>query len=244
MHKKNLAKYLTLFFSALLSLGCSAEKLDNQPHFNTNNQSGAFFEVPLVIDTASDFMAMQEKTWDFATDLKHNKLGTKAVSNCLTLKKLLSEGFTAVSERDNSFVGAQSAICSMWEQMGKFKPYNTSFMSELTFNKDFATLAPARLALLISNEQIANAKNATSWNEASNIKEVKSLSEENAIFYDDSGSIQRLTLMAKGDYNSDGFEDRLLYMENSVEGGSYSSTKIYVVTRLTADGSLSLLKEI
>ena len=63
-------------------------------------------------------------------------------------------------------------------------------------------------------------------------------------YYDYSGSIQRLTLMAKGDYNGDGVEDQLLYMENSVEGGSYSSAKAYLITRMTADAPIKLLKEI
>ncbi|VAW73837.1 hypothetical protein MNBD_GAMMA10-1884, partial [hydrothermal vent metagenome] len=65
-----------------------------------------------------------------------------------------------------------------------------------------------------------------------------------AIYYDSTGGIQRLTLMAKGDYNGDGIEDRLLFMENSVEEGSYSTEYFYIITRTVAGGPISLLKEV
>jgi len=243
MNKKIQLKYLIFIFASLINSGCNAAKSDIKPYFNTNNQSAAFFEKPVVVGSAKDFLAIREKAWDFPTDLKHKKLGQKTVSNCLILNKLINEGFTAAKAYDHAFVNAQSTICSMWELMGEFKSYNVSFMDKLRLNKDFSAQVPAQFALLISNDDIKKAASAASWDDASKIKDVKSLNDEQATYYDRSGSIQRLTLMAKGDYNADGVEDRLLYMENSVEGGSYSSAKAYIITRITANGPIVLLKE-
>jgi len=244
MYKANHLLYLTSILTALLSAPCSASTPETEPYFNPNNQSGAFFDKTLILNSTSDFVATQEKNWDFATELKHEKLGAKTASSCLQLKKLIAEGFAATKAYEHAFVSAQSAICSMWKLVEKFKPYTTSFISELTFNQDFSLQVPARFALLISNDDIKKAESASNWNDMSKIKQVKSLNPKQAIFYDDSGSIQRLTLMAKGDYNADGIEDRLFFVENSVEGGSYSSTKIFIITRLSTDEPIRLLEEI
>jgi len=243
MYRKVKLNYATLIFSVLLSSACSAAGSAIEPHFNKDNQSSAFFDNALALNSASDFLSALEKTWDYPSDLKHKKLGNKTVSSCQQLKKHINDGFHAAKASEHAFVSAQSVICSMWEYMGKFKSYKISHMNKLSLNKGFANLAPARFALLISNDQIKKAEAASSWNNVSKIKEVKPHSKVQSTYYDHSGSIQRLTLMAKGDYNADGIEDQLFFMENSVEGGSYSSTKAYIITRLTANGPIKLLKE-
>jgi len=244
MHRNIKLNYIVLVSSVLLGSGCNAASTEINPYFNKNNQSAAFFDNSVVLGSASDFLSILDKAWDYPSDLKHKKLGNKTVSNCLQLKKHISDGFYAAKAYEHAFISAQSVICSMWEQMASFKPYKISHMNKLSLNKEFAVLAPARFALLISNDQVKKAEAAASWNAVSKIKEVKAHSEMQSTYYDYSGSIQRLTLMAKGDYNGDGVEDQLFYMENSVEGGSYSSAKAYIITRMTVDAPIKLLKEI
>lgn len=235
---------VSLIFSVLLSSGCNVANAEINPHFNKDNQSGAFFDNPVVVSSASEYLSILEMPWDYPSDLKHIKLGNITVSNCQQLKKHISDGFYAAKAYEHALVSTQSVICSMWEQMGVFKSYNISYMDTLRLDKDFAAQAPARFALLISDDQTKQAEFAASWSEVSKIKAVKSLNNVQSTYYDYSGSIQRLTLMAKGDYNGDGIEDQLLYMENSVEGGSYSSAKAYIITRMMTDAPIKLLKEI
>ena len=244
MYRKIKLNTVVLVSSVLLGSGCNAANTEINPYYNKDNQSGAFFDNSVVLSSASDFLSLLDKPWDYPSDLKHKKLGSKTVSNCLQLKKHISDGFSAAKAYEHGIVSAQSVICSMWEQMASFKSYKISHMNTLSLNKEFAVQAPARFALLISNDQVKKAGAAASWNAVSKIKEVKSHNEMQSTYYDYSGSIQRLTLMAKGDYNGDGVEDQLLYMENSVEGGSYSSAKAYLITRMTADAPIKLLKEI
>ncbi|TMO40552.1 hypothetical protein, partial [Pseudoalteromonas ruthenica] len=73
------------------------------------------------------------------------------------------------------------------------------------------------------------------------INKVGPVSEDQGVYYDTYGSIQRLTLMAQGDYNGDGIEDAIFYMENGVDGGSYSSVNTYIVTRLQQGAPITLL---
>ena len=242
MNKKQL-NILLLIISALLSSGCNADMLNIKPFFNPNNQSESFFEKPVAFNSESDFLAVQKKTWEYGADLKHKKSGNKVATNCQALKKFLKEGYTVAKEYEYGFVNVRVLICSMWNEMSTFKSYSVSYMNDLSLNKDFSIKAPARFALLISDEEIKKAESAKSWNSVSQIKKVEHVNDMQAIYYDNTGGIQRLTLMAKGDYNGDGIEDRLLFMENSVEGGSYSSEYVYIITRTKADGPIILLKE-
>ncbi len=244
MNNKKQLNIILLITAALLSSGCNADKLDIKPFFNPNNQSASFFEKPVAFNSESDFLAVQKKTWEYGTDLKHKKFDNKAATNCQALKNLLKEGYTAAKEYEYGFVNVRALICSMWKEMATFKPYSVSYISDLSLNKNFAIKAPARFALLISNDDIKEAESAKSWNSMSRIKKVEPVNDMQAIYYDSTGGIQRLTLMAKGDYNGDGIEDRLLFMENSVEGGSYSTEYVYIITRTAADGPITLLKEI
>ncbi|VAW69117.1 hypothetical protein MNBD_GAMMA10-1716, partial [hydrothermal vent metagenome] len=217
MNKKKQLNITLLVAATLLSAHCNADKLEIKPFFNPDNQSAAFFKKSVAFNSASDFLTVQEKSWEYETDLKHEKAGNKKATNCKTLKKLLKEGYTAAKDYEYGFVNAQSLTCSMWKEMATFKPYSVSYMNDLSLNKDFATKAPARFALLISNEEIKKAESAKSWDSMSQIKKIDLVNDMRAIYYDSTGGIQRLTLMAKGDYNGDGIEDRLLFMENSVE---------------------------
>jgi len=243
MNNKKQLKIILLIAAALLSAGCNADKLDIKPFFNPNNQSASFFEKPFAFNSESDFIAVQKKTWEYGTDLKHKKSGNKTATNCQALKKLLKEGYTAAKEYEYGFVNVRALICSMWKELETFKPYSVSYMNDLSLNKNFATKAPARFALLISDEEIKKAESAKSWNNVSQIKKVDPVNDMQSIYYDNTGGIQRLTLMAKGDYNGDGIEDWLLFMENSVEEGSYSTEYVYIITRTKADGPIILLKE-
>ncbi|VAW69118.1 hypothetical protein MNBD_GAMMA10-1717 [hydrothermal vent metagenome] len=255
MDRKKQLNITSLITALLLSSGTNADKLDIKPFFNSDSKTGVFFEKRPELNSANDFLALQEKAWEFdGADLEHKKTGNKKTgnkktgnkkaTNCKTLNKLLKEGYTVVKVYEYKVVSARSVICSMWKEMASFKPYSISFMNNLSLNKKFAIKAPARFALLISNEEIKKAESADSWNSMSQIKKVEPVSDVQAIYNDDSGGTQKLTLMAKGDYNGDGIEDWLLHMANSVEGGSYSSTILYIITRTTADGPISLLKEI
>ncbi|MBH0059394.1 hypothetical protein I6F65_20865 [Pseudoalteromonas sp. SWXJZ94C] len=102
---------------------------------------------------------------------------------------------------------------------------------------------PPELSLIISNDDERRLAKASSWEEMSHIKKVEPVNDDQAIYYDNSGGIQRLTIMAKGDYNQDGIEDIVLHMANAVERGSYSSSYGYVLTRLTADAPYTLIKQ-
>ena len=113
--------------------------------------------------------------------------------------------------------------------MAKLEASHSSWIN-FTHGKEVAEELPAEFTLAISNYTVEQVTQSEHSSDVTTIKKVEPVNEDQAVYYDTDGSIQRLTLMAQGDYNGDGIEDAIFYMENGVDGGSYSSVKAYVVT--------------
>lgn len=242
MYQTIKSNYKALVVSLLLIPTGQLFASETKPYFNEKNQSDAFFDKTLVLTSASDFQNVLTKKWDYPAELKHETLGKKSVASCQQLQASIAQGYNAAQLYEYALVNALSSICSMWELQGHFKPYSQYYMGAFKLDKSFASHAPAQFGLVISNDDERKMQTASNWADFSKIKKVDMISDTQSTYYDYSGSIQRLNLMAKGDYNNDGIEDWLLLVENNVEGGSYSSTKVYVVTRISADANITLLK--
>ncbi len=243
----NLKKKLNaclLIASVLMTAGCNKAISETKPFFNQENQSSVFFDNPFLFKSVEDVESILTKTWDYPSELAHPQHGNKHVATCIELQEFIEKGYSAAKDYEQTVINAQATLCLMWQKMARLKPYKKTYFDSLSHSKEFADQMPAQFALLISKEQEEKAATAGSWNEVSQIHQVKRLNDLQATYYDTSGGIQRLSLMAKGDYNYDGLEDRIYYMENSVEGGSYSSAKAYIITRLGTDKKVKILTEI
>lgn len=137
-------------------------------------------------------------------------------------------------------IEALELICNTWQAMAKLEASHTSWIN-FTHSKEVAEELPAEFALAISNDTVERVAQSEHWSDVTTIKKVEPVNEDQAVYYDTDGSIQRLTLMAQGDYNGDGIEDAIFYMENGVDGGSYSSVNTYIVTRLQQGAPITLL---
>ena len=59
--------------------------------------------------------------------------------------------------------------------------------------------------------------------------------------YADETARQHLVLLARGDFDGDGFEDLLLLSEGQLPEGSYEATRLFLVTQTAAEAQLTLL---
>ncbi|MDO6764915.1 hypothetical protein [Agarivorans sp. 1_MG-2023] len=232
------------FLSLLTVFGCQTVGADVSipAYFSEYNKSTSFFMDAVKTDKPEAFSSMYKSKWYFDADLKNQEGDVVKVSTCTDLVANLQNGYTSLNDYEYGYVYASNHICESWSELSKLSSAKKSFLADLSFNESFAKNVPPQLALVISNETEERLATAVSWDDMFSIERVEELNEEQAIFYSE-GSIQKLTLMAKGDYNGDGIEDLLLYMENSVEGGSYSSVHAYVLTRLSESAPYTLLKQ-
>ena len=239
MNKLNLIVMTALFGS--LSACATTSNTVIEPHYTFDNKARSFFDKRIELKNSSEVAALHNKQWYYQDTL--NKEGDSIeVSNCLELKEALAEGFKADTYSYQEAVIATEHICDTWQAMAKLEASHSSWIN-FTHGKEVAEELPAEFTLAISNYTVEQVTQSEHWSDVTTIKKVEPVNEDQAVYYDTDGSIQRLTLMAQGDYNGDGIEDAIFYMENGVDGGSYSSVKAYVVTRLEQGAPITLLAQ-
>lgn len=235
---KNL--YVPILIS--LSFGCVATS-KIEPAFIKENSTYAFFDKQISLTEAKNFPSLETKRWSYEFELESPEGKLEKVETCEALTKKIKNGYQAFRYSEQKVVNARKLTCEMWRVMSKLTSSDISYVRGFEHSLNLPKTMPPELALIISKDDERNLAKANNWEEMSHVKKVEPLNKKQAIYYDNSGGIQKLTVMAKGDYNNDGIEDMVLDMSNSVEGGSYGSTYGYVVTRLVADAPYTLLKQ-
>lgn len=123
------------------------------------------------------------------------------------------------------------------------KPALQSYVNDIELTEALTHVLPAELAFVTSKseaERIASDESVNSWAEVYKIESIEQLSKDEALF-GVLGGQQHVTVLSRADFDADGVEDILLRVQNSVEGGSYSATTLYVLTRYSADQPFELL---
>lgn len=59
---------------------------------------------------------------------------------------------------------------------------------------------------------------------------------------DDVTNVQKLVILAEADFDHDGIDDLLISSSNSITGATYVAAHLYIVSRLSAGGSLVFRK--
>jgi hypothetical protein len=235
--------YLYVCILAIFSFNCGATSLVVKPSFTNENSTYAFFGEQISLTQAKDFLSLETKRWSYEFGLESSEGKYEEVETCEALTKKIKNGYQAFIYSEQKVVNARKLTCETWRIMSKLTSSDVSYLRDFEHNLNLPKKMPRELSLIISKDDERNLAKANSWEEMGHFKKLEVLNKDQAIYYDNSGGIQSLTVMAKGDYNNDGIEDMVLYMFNGVEGGSYTSTHGYVVTRLAADAPYTLIKQ-
>jgi hypothetical protein len=226
-----------------VNIACASNEQFIDPSYSEHNKTNGYFTEPVIVTTSAEMVRALALPWYFSDNMRHDNGKVVDVNSCASMIELTTQGYSALKTNEQEMFDAMFHICKTWQIMADFKASKQSFLGDIEFNKAFSNITPPQLALVISRDDERRLAKSASWEDMSQIKSVEKLNNEQAIFVDSTGGKQKITLMAKGDYNGDGIEDVLFYMENSVEGGSYSSVYAYVLTRLSSDVPFTLLKQ-
>jgi hypothetical protein len=228
--------FLLLSFYSLSVLG---QTVAIEPFYNPQNGTDRFFTEKIPTDAEDMYL----KEWYFSFLLKSELGELSEVKSCSELDQKLRTGFRARVTSEYSAIVATESICKSWVIMSELKPSNISFLRGGVINEDLPNQSPSKLGFIISEEQLNRSEKVKSWSDMDKIIRFEQISEFQAAYYDESDGYQKVTLLATGDYNSDGIEDLVLIKENSVLSGSYSSVHGYILTKNSPDGRFELLKE-
>ncbi|WP_415846683.1 hypothetical protein, partial [Vibrio aerogenes] len=100
-----------------------------------------------------------------------------------------------------------------------------SYIQEFILDKNSVQLFPASVGEVISNDdQRRIDKNPDmTFGEFTQIKNFAKQDKYSVSIEDNSGGIQYMTILAKGDFNGDQVEDLLLSVNNQVKEGTYNT---------------------
>ncbi len=129
------------------------------------------------------------------------------------------------------------------------KDAKRSYLTDFKFDESVIDVFPPDLADLVSEEMIKKVRNNKDINTLSKalrqISQLASIQVENEheVVVRAIGGQKIIKLLAKGDFNNDGFEDIIVQTKNSIVQGTYKSTSLFLLTRKNTNPMFELVKE-
>lgn len=133
--------------------------------------------------------------------------------------------------------------CLAVQQALSMQASDKSFMRDLVFDKALANRLPDDVALVISSEErkrLDKNPDIQFWSDVEKIISVEQL-DTDVYHYKTVGVNHHLKRLALGDINGDGFEDLLIRDDVTLDEGSYSASRLFVLTKRSAQGKIEIL---
>lgn len=168
---------------------------------------------------------------------------TFTVDNCESFVSAKSAGHLPARDAEYTAFSNMAAHCRAADIIAAMTPAKTSALRDLNIDGDLIHTLPKTFAFFTSSSEqsrIMNNPDVVYWANATEVISTESVSphELNVTV---TGGKQVLTLLALGDATGNGYEDGVFLVHNSVEGGSYSNQKVFVVTRENADDPIEVV---
>ena len=117
----------------------------------------------------------------------------------------------------------------------------------MKWDESILPLLPPQLAINVSDESIRAADAAAKANKSwADIDKTATASADgpDRVMVKREGFIVRLILWGRGDLNGDGVQDLLVQTLDTLTEGTYRYTRLFILTRKSADGKLSVVREL
>lgn len=202
--------------------------------------------VPETEQGAPDDWAQAQLAWEweYPAPLVHAYEDDREAGNCLELMALTTRGYEARNLFEQPFLQARTALCQAVRASASLTGFDRSFLEPSLLDRELPMAAPAEFALAISSDTRQRVRAMETWAGVETPAGFEPVSNYEAVYRGQDGSVQRLRVLARGDYNGDGLEDAIVYLTDGVDGGSYSHARYLIVTRLAQDAPLSLLSPV
>lgn len=209
----------------------------------------ALLEQNIVLESQADVATLLDKKWYAEFNVKQIDISDKTytVSSCSDLTKLDTVKLNTLREKENAPFMELLVMCKATKAIVNAKPSQQSFIQHLTFDKTLPNTLPKSIGLIISDVESKRKlqdQTLTSWSDINTISSITDLGQNHSTYVHNDGSQQELELVAKGDFNGDGIEDFLLTSRDSMQGGSYSATRLFLFSKLSNESGITELTNI
>jgi hypothetical protein len=200
------------------------------------------YSARLKISSPSDLD--QRLQAPFAEGMAH----PAGISNCTQL--LTQRGRAAqtkVPEREFLAERSTMAECLILHELRIATAARSSYVDSLRWDEHALPLLPPQLAITISSEAnhaaIEAAGRGRSWVDF-DPSATASAQGPDKIIATGKGFSQQLILWGRGDFNGDGIEDLLVQSLDTLTEGTYRNIRLFVLTRRTPNGRLSVVSSL
>ena len=170
------------------------------------------------------------------------------IDSCASYEKLTNDGYYASNTLNDKVLMFNSSFCHALEMLASAKPSLISFIGNITLSPGIVDYLPAMVESGISCDMQCRLVDANvrcvPWSmfgvsrlDASKFKSIDVLNQYKMDVITDTTSLT-LEIMARADFNDDGTEDLLLWVNETAIEGNWDSTNVIALTRETADGVL------
>ncbi len=197
------------------------------------------------VKNQQDIQALLDKPW--YSPFKLENVQTKRVFNadrCNQILPTITQLWTHQASETNPYAEL-AAMCVAAYSIANARPAQYSALSDFRLDADFPLHAPKNLAFFMSStekQRILQNETIVNWAQVEKMKFI-SKGDQHQARYELVGAYQKATLIARGDFNYDGAEDLLLFVQSYVVDGTYASFRLFWLTKTNADSPLTLIKE-
>ncbi len=227
--------------SAVLAWPQSAERSNNQgaPH-------------PVQYSSRLNFSSSSEISQRLQAPFTEGTAHPSGIDNCVQLLAACKPGSpecsgSSESDRDLQAQKSTLADCTVLEELKNAKPATRSFVADLKWDESILPVLPPQLAISVSEDARRKARIAArrgeNWPEFDTSVHAEAQGADQ-IKVMGNGFVQRLILWGRGDFNGDGLEDLLVESLDTLTEGTYRNTRLFILTRKTARGKLSVVRVI
>ncbi len=206
---------------------------------------GGLLSVPESITSINSALLALNKNWYAGIAVSSKGLATgKTINNCREYFDASKQGLKPVKEFERSAYYEFAIMCVAAKNVASAAPASISFLRDYVLNKESLKELPKAFSFKTSEaeyKKILDNKELISWHDVGFISEVKNIKPDSAVFKSEDAQ-QKISFIAKADFNRDGIEDLLISSKDSVAGGSYVSVRMFLITRLGAGEEFILLK--
>jgi hypothetical protein len=152
---------------------------------------------------------------------------------------------SSTSKRDLQAQKSTLVDCFILRELQHATRATSSHVAELKWDDHILSLLPPQLAINVSAESLRKAKVAAtrgqSWPDFDKSATASTDGPDQIVVQGD-GFRERLILWGRGDFNGDGVEDLLVQSLDTLTEGTYRNTRLFILTRKTPRGKLSLVR--
>lgn len=247
-----MSKWLGLMLGLLVSVTACAHKTGGPrlpvvicPGFGI----GDILAQPIKGRSPADLKAMLDRPWYDAIDVSQDGGGYKplqAVNSCVDYFIARKKGWIPLKDFEMAVYQARGIACQAVRDVLKARPAVKSFLEDFKLDKKAPEILPKQLALVISateSKRILADSSIRYWSQVDPIQKVEPHGDYQTTYQSFTASMQNLNFVAAGDFNGDGIKDLLLSSSDAVIGGDYRAERMWLLTKLKADGDIKIIKE-